>query len=134
MMPFNRAFDGVFAAIKTASTAARMRCLRADDIWENSTIIQDIFSLIYRAQVIVVDFSGKNPNVMYETGVAHALGKHVIPITQAIEDIPSDMGHHRALKYLGNSEGLAALVAQLTTRLNYVVPAAPSGGGEPIPF
>ena len=59
-----------------------MRCLRADDIWEESTIIQDIFSLILRCEVVVIDCSGKNPNVMYEMGIAHTLGKHVVPITQ----------------------------------------------------
>lgn len=134
MMPFRREFDGVFAAIKKACEGTRMRCLRADDIWENSTFMQDIFSLIYRAQVIVVDFTGKNPNVMYETGIAHTLGKHVVPLTQAIDDIPSDMGHHRALKYLGNSEGLSSLTEQLTKRLAYVAPPRPVGSEEPIPF
>lgn len=83
MMPFSKEFDPVYVAIGGACTANALRCLRADDIWEEPTIIQDIFNLIFRAQVIVVDFSGRNPNVMYETGIAHTLGKHVVPITQS---------------------------------------------------
>jgi len=133
MMPFRREFDGVFAAIKKACEAVKMRGVRADDIWENSTFIQDIFALIYRAQIVVVDFTGKNPNVMYETGIAHTLGKNVVPITQSIEDVPSDMNHHRALKYLGNSEGLAGLTTHLATRLGYVAPTAATGD-DSIPF
>lgn len=133
MMPFRREFDGVFAAIKEACLVVKMRGVRADDIWESSTFIQDIFSLIYRAQVVVVDFTGKNPNVMYETGIAHTLGKHVVPITQSIDDIPSDMNHHRALKYLGNSEGLVGLTSQLAKRLRYVAPSSESGD-DSIPF
>ena len=118
MMPFAKEFDGVHAAIQEGSSKNGLRCLRADDIWEESTIIQDIFNLIFRAQVIVVDFTGKNPNVMYETGIAHALGKHVIPLTQSLEDVPFDMRHHRALKYLPNKEGLDKLAADLATKLS----------------
>lgn len=133
MMPFRREFDGVFAAIKEACETVMMRGLRADDIWENSTFIQDIFSLIYRAQIVVVDFTGKNPNVMYETGIAHTLGKNLVPITQSIEDIPSDMNHHKALKYLGNAEGLAGLKTQLAKKLEYLAPP-PATSDDSIPF
>jgi hypothetical protein len=64
-----------------------------------------------------VDFTEKNPNVMYETGIAHTLGKHVVPITQSLDDVPFDMRHHRVLKYLPNGEGLDALQRALTDRL-----------------
>ncbi|MBY8007940.1 hypothetical protein KW471_06495 [Vibrio fluvialis] len=119
MMPF-AGFDGVHEAIKNACTTSGFRCLRADDIWENSSIIQDIFSLIYRAKVVVVDFSGKNPNVMYETGIAHTLGKTVVPLAQIVQDIPSDMVHHRALIYLKNGEGLRKLETELTNKLRTI--------------
>jgi hypothetical protein len=117
MMPFRAEFDSTYSAIKAACTAVGLFCYRADDIWENTTFIQDIFELIYCSKVVVVDFSGKNPNVMYETGVAHTLGKHVIPIAQAIEDVPSDLRHHRVLKYLPNKEGYAALQSGLESIL-----------------
>ncbi|MEI8610042.1 hypothetical protein P4S70_14040 [Enterovibrio sp. Hal110] len=116
MMPF-AGFTDVYDAIKGASIDAGLRCLRADDIWENSSIIQDIFSLIFRAKIVVVDFSNKNPNVMYETGIAHTLGKTVVPIAQNVNDIPSDMIHHRALIYLNNGEGLQTLRGQLASKL-----------------
>jgi len=80
MMPFDAAFNSVHMAISKACASANYRCVRVDDIWEDSVIIQDIFSLIFRSHVVVVDFTGKNPNVMYETGIAHTLGKHVVPI------------------------------------------------------
>lgn len=117
MMPLAAEFNPVHEAIKRACTTNGLRCLRADDIWEETIIIQDIFNLIFRAQVIIVDFTGKNANVMYETGIAHALGKHVIPITQALPDVPFDMRHHRALNYLANREGMTALEASLTNKL-----------------
>ena len=96
------------------------RCLRVDDIWEESTVIQDIFNLIFRAHVVIADFTGKNPNVMYETGIAHTLGKHVVPIAQSINDVPFDMAHHRILKYLSNSEGIESMVGRLEEKLRQV--------------
>jgi AbiJ N-terminal domain 5 len=123
MMPFAKEFDDVFTAIKQACEANRLRCLRADSIWEESVLMQDIFNLIYRAQVVIVDFSQKNANVMYETGIAHTLGKEVIPITQSHDDVPFDTKHHRTPKYLPNAEGLVALRMLLKEKLKqYAIP------------
>jgi hypothetical protein len=120
MMPFNVGFHGTYSAITRVAEYMNLECLRADDIWDNTTFIQDIFDLIFCSNVVVVDFTGKNPNVMYETGIAHTLGKTVIPITQSIDDIPSDLGHHRALKYHPNEEGLRNLSNELYKRLKVI--------------
>lgn len=117
MMPFNPSLNGVYSAIQNAASQQRLVCSRADNIWEHSTIIQDIFSLIFKSFIVVCDFTGKNPNVFYEAGIAHTLGKHVIPITQSEQDIPFDLKHHRYIKYLNNSEGLAELESALKDRI-----------------
>jgi hypothetical protein len=121
MMPFNPSFRGTYDAIKRVTEHMDLECLRADDIWENSTFIQDIFDLIYCAKIIIVDFSERNPNVMYETGIAHTLGKTVIPICQSISDVPSDLGHHRVLKYLPNDEGYRNLSNELYKRIKTIL-------------
>ena len=71
MMPFNADFTWVYSAIQRACTEAGLRCLRADDMWQESAVIQDVFNLLFRSYIVVVDFSGRNANVMYETGIAH---------------------------------------------------------------
>lgn len=134
MMPFSMEFDSIYKAIKQSCTDCGLRCLRADDIWEESTIVQDIFNLIFRAQVIVVDFSGKNPNVMYETGIAHTLGKHVVPISQTLADVPFDMRHHRVLQYLPNTEGLEKLSSKLADKLKQVSVGLKTQNDEDLPF
>jgi hypothetical protein len=121
MMPF-AGYDKVHEAIKKACADAGFKCLRADDIWEDSTIVQDIFSLIYRSHIVVSDFSQRNPNVLYETGIAHCLGRTVVPITRDLEDIPSDLRHHRACVYLPNNEGLRNLQKELGNRLRSLMP------------
>jgi hypothetical protein len=117
MMPFSAPFDAVYEAIRNAAELAGLRCRRADDIWENPAIIQDVVSLIDRSKVVICDCSGRNPNVFYEAGIAHTLGRDVILITQSDEDIPFDLRHLRYVRYLNNGEGRAALTERLQQRL-----------------
>jgi len=121
MMPFDAGFTPVYESIQEAVAAAGLRARRADDIWENPAIIQDVVSLIDRSRVIVCDCTGRNPNVFYEAGIAHTLGREVILITQADQDIPFDLRHLRYIRYLDNGEGRAALTAALQGRLSTIV-------------
>jgi hypothetical protein len=124
MMPFDARFNNVYATLQQAVTESRMRCQRADDIWVNNHIVDDIINLIWRARVVIADLSSKNPNVFYETGIAHTLGREVIQIAQSIEDIPFDLRAIRSLTYLNNGEGLERLKAQVVERLNYLTSAS----------
>jgi AbiJ-like protein len=117
MMPFTEELSSVYDTVRAAASATGFHCSRADDIWDNSTVIQDVFSLIFRSYIVVCDFSGRNPNVFYEAGIAHTLGKHVIPITQSADDIPFDLKHHRYALYLNNSEGRDKLRGEMVSRL-----------------
>lgn len=116
MMPFAPQFESVFAAIQSAALGKGFRCFRAKDIWQHTAVIQDVFSLIFKAHIVVCDFTDKNANVFYEAGIAHTLGKHVVPITQSSHDIPFDLQHHRYYNYLNNGEGLKDLACALGSR------------------
>ncbi len=98
-----------------------LHCKRVDDIWNHSTVIQDVFSLIFQSYIVVCDLTGKNPNVFYEAGIAHTLGKHVVPITQTESDIPFDLKHHRYAKYLNNTEGREKLKKDLASRFETLI-------------
>jgi hypothetical protein len=83
--------------------------------------IQDVVSLIDRSRVVVCDCSGRNANVFYEAGIAHTLGREVIPITQNPADIPFDLQQIRYIHYLNNKQGRAALKKALQERLHTIV-------------
>lgn len=121
MMPFDSGFNEVFAALQSTVSAVGMRCLRADNIWEHHVLIQDVVKLIANARVVICDLTGKNPNVFYETGIAHALGQDVILIAQHETDIPFDLRHIRYVRYLNNEEGLRALAESVGKRLQSLV-------------
>jgi hypothetical protein len=121
MMPFDAGFNPVYDSIRQAADNAGLRCRRADDIWENAAIIQDVVALIDRSRVVVCDCSGRNPNVFYEAGIAHMLGREVILITQSEQDIPFDLRHLRYIRYLNNAEGRAALTEALQARMQTIL-------------
>jgi hypothetical protein len=77
--------------------------------------------LIDRSRVVVCDCTGRNPNVFYEAGIAHTLGREVILITQADQNVPFDPRHLRYVRYLNNREGRAALTAALRSRMQTIL-------------
>ncbi len=116
MMPFT-GFNAVWEAIQCTATANGMQSGRADNRWDHPAIIQDVVALIDQAAIVVCDCTGKNANVFYEMGIAHALGKEVIIVTQNPADIPFDIAHLRHIRYLGNEQGIRQLEVELTARI-----------------
>ncbi len=123
MGPFDASFDAMFAAVERAAADVGLHSLNARQVWDAEELIQDIFALIYRSRMVVCDFSGQNANVFYEAGIAHTMGKVVIPIAQAIGDLPFDLRHHRALIYRNDPAGLEELVRIVGRRMRKVAEA-----------
>jgi hypothetical protein len=75
-------------------------CERADDLYDVRAVMQNVWESINRARVIIAEMTERNPNVFYELGIAHTLGKPVIMITQSIEQyVPFDLKHLRSIEY-----------------------------------
>mgnify|MGYP000907956837 FL=1 len=99
MMPFDTEYDAVYDTIKEAVSDAGLYCRRVDDIWDSDHIMADVASLLWRAEVIVADLTGRNPNVFYEVGLSHALPRKTVMLTQDSSDVPFDLQSIRYLKY-----------------------------------
>lgn len=121
MMPFSAEFSVVYDALQVAADTAGMRCLRADDIWDDDVIIQDVVKLIGTSRAVICDLTGKNANVFYEAGIAHTMGQDVILVAQHESDIPFDLRHIRHIKYLPNEQGLRELAQKVSNRLATLV-------------
>ena len=113
MMPFEREFDPVHEAIKRACMAQSLEARRVDEIYAPRRITDDVFSTIVQSRLVICDLTDRNANVLYETGLAHALDNEVIMITQHMDDIPFDLRQFRVLRYLPNQEGLLKLTEEL---------------------
>lgn len=80
-----------------------LQCLRADNL-TGQIIIEDIWTKINQAAFIIADVTNWNPNVMYELGIVHSIGKPAILITQDLKKIPFDFKHFRHFEYKDNAE------------------------------
>jgi nucleoside 2-deoxyribosyltransferase len=76
-----------------------IRCERADAQVLTNPILDKINDFIWKADVIIADCSGRNPNVFYELGIAHAREKKVVLITNDSGEAPSDIRHYEFIHY-----------------------------------
>jgi hypothetical protein len=101
MMPFAEPLGGYYTAVyQPAIEKAKLKAVRADaEIYGTGKIIDQIWSGINGARVLVAELTGRNPNVLYELGLAHALRKPVVLISSNKEDVPFDVQHVRVIYY-----------------------------------
>jgi len=96
---------------------------KADEIFSTNPVYDDIIQEIQNAQIIVVDISGKNPNVYYELGISHNLkqSQTIILTHDPHENTPFDIAHFRIIHYDDSIEGSAHLKKSLTQTIDYIL-------------
>ena len=100
LMPFTEELKQTYTNyIIPVANELELSVARADDFFTHNSVISDIWTAISEAEVIIADCTGRNPNVFYEMGIAHTIGKPLILITQKSEDVPMDLRHVRYIKY-----------------------------------
>lgn len=99
LMPFGADLEPVFHVVREAADRSGLRSFRADSISAAGPIIDQIFESIARSGLIVADLTGRNQNVMYELGLANAMGKETLLLSQDIEHVPFDVRGQRVLTY-----------------------------------
>ena len=109
LMPFLLEWsDRLYKHLKQILNSKEYSCERADDLY-GSDVLEDIWIAINTAEIIIADITSKNPNVFYEIGIAHTLGKKVILLTQSEADIPFDFKRFRHIIYEDNVDGFKVL-------------------------
>jgi hypothetical protein len=118
-MPYGPAwFQPVRDIVVTTASAAGFKAEVSKDLARPRSITDQIWQGIRRSDVVVADISGHNPNVFYELGLAHALGKEVIVMVQGAERSPFDISTERFLSY--NVADLSSLKVALSQAFNAV--------------
>ena len=79
---------------------------RADDFFTDASLVDDIWSRIVGARIVIADCTGRNPNVFYELGLAHAYGTPSVLIAQSVDDVPFDIRHLAILVYKFTPRGM----------------------------
>ena len=100
MMPFGDPFELHYADVyRPAIEAACLAPVRADDLFRPSAIVADLWKMIQEAKVMLAELTTKNANVFYELGLAHAIGKPVVLVSETMADVPFDLQQLRVISY-----------------------------------
>jgi hypothetical protein len=99
VMPFASELDFVYDVIKESVEERGLKWVRADEILVSRPVVEDIKELIAGADLVIVDFTNKNPNVYYEAGLADAWKKRWIVLSQRSDDLTFDVRHIRTIIY-----------------------------------
>lgn len=118
LMPFHAEFNDIYhLGIKAACEEEGVLAERVDEQKYSETMLERIYRQIGQADFIIADMTGRNPNVFYEVGYAHARGKICTLVTQSADDIPFDLKHHRHIIYDGS---IGVLKSSLRNELQWL--------------
>lgn len=129
LIPFDKTFDDIYKfGIKGAAEDVGAYAEKLDEQIFVEGMLDRIFNQISKADIIVADMTGRNPNVFYEVGYAHALGKITLLLTQDANDIPFDLKHRQHTVYGGSIE---LLRKELADRLRWGIAESRRQGRGP---
>jgi ClpX C4-type zinc finger len=119
--PFSQPFDDIYNAhVVPVFESCGLTVRRADEIFSTDAIMEDVWAGINSASLIVADVTGKNPNVMYEIGMAHTIGRPVLLISQSVDDLPFDIRHRRCVVYSYTPPGCRKLEDGIRKTIEYL--------------
>lgn len=100
IMPFDDDFDAVYDEfIKATLENIGFLVSRADTHLHMENVMRSVVRGINDASLVVADLSLPNENVYYELGLAHALDRPVVLLTEHLEELPFDLRSYRVIEY-----------------------------------
>jgi hypothetical protein len=126
LMPFSKELAALYQNhIRAAVESQGLTCMRADELFSPGQVMEQIWEEMNRAGLIIADLTGKNPNVFYELGIGHTLGKPVILMAQSENDVPFDLRHLRFIRYEFTPHGCPQLEEDLRKAVQSVLQQRP---------
>lgn len=102
LTPFNREGEALFKECQHILSGIDVFLQKTDNYVEKEDIMMNIISLIVQSEIVIVNINGRNPNVYYELGIAHAIGKPTILLSETnfnIDDVGFDIRQKRIIMY-----------------------------------
>jgi hypothetical protein len=109
----DHALVDVLEAIKAGAGECGMIAERVDDDERNERITDRVLESIRKAEFVIVDLSKARPNVFFEAGYAHGIGKIPIYIARANTELHFDVQDYPVIFFHNMKELRERLVRRL---------------------
>lgn len=97
LTPFDDEYRESYESIVRVCHSAGLKCVRGDEEMASGDILSHILRTMIKARIVIANVGGRNPNVYYELGLAHALDKPTILVSKTLEGVPFDIKSQRIL-------------------------------------
>lgn len=104
LTPFHDYYAEDYKIIREECSKNGFNAYRGDEQYISGDIFPEMLKLIVKSNLVIANINGRNPNVLYELGIAQALDKPVILISREPEKLPIDIKSKRFLIYRDYTE------------------------------
>jgi len=120
-MEYREPFDTFYHKVIKPQAETRFDVVRIDEKVGPGVIFQDMQREIAQADVLIAEITPANPNVFYELGYAHALGKPTILLAQRGGNLPFDISSFRVVFYDDTIGGKSHVEEDLSKHLDAIL-------------
>ena len=113
--PIRRHIEGIIEAAIKPALGEKYDIIVAHEISEPGSITKQVINEIYQDDLVIANLTGKNPNVMYELALRHAIAKPAIMIAEKGTALPSDIIMQRTIFYHNDAKGTLELKKALVS-------------------
>lgn len=99
LTPFHDEQRSSFEAIRDVCMSVGLRCVRGDEEFIHGEILPHVLREIAESAIVIANIDGRNPNVFYELGLSHGMGKPSILVSRSHLDAPFDVRAKRIVLY-----------------------------------
>lgn len=98
-IPYREAFPPFVSAVRKTAEQYGLTVVSSDDVFRLDQLIKKVFEDIYTSTICLINISGNNPNVMLECGLAMALGKELVLLSDGRSGVPVDLNGMLVIQY-----------------------------------
>lgn len=117
LTPFDMQGNRLFSTCQTILGKADIFLRKTDNLVEKDDILMNIVTMIVQSEFVLANIDGRNPNVYYELGIAHALGKPTILLSRSthnLNEIGFDIRQKRIIIYENDRDLESQLLSQIS--------------------
>jgi len=122
-MPFSSDFDNLRKVIVESVVTVGLTPCQLELNPKSNKFLEGIFTHTRETWVVIAVCSPEeetataNPNIMYEVGLAHSIGKSTIILTNNIDKLPSNLKGENILEYKKGDEIIPEFKDKITTEI-----------------